>query len=52
MAKKNVNKINKDIDKKNKNNILNKTKGKNVLINIFYVLISVFVYFLILYFIV
>jgi DNA segregation ATPase FtsK/SpoIIIE and related proteins len=48
MAKKNVNKINKDIDKKNKNNILNKTKGKNVLINIFYVLISVFVYFLIL----
>lgn len=48
MAKKNNVKVNKDIDKKTKNNILKKNKGRNVLINIIYILISIFVYFLIL----
>lgn len=48
MAKKNRIKVDKDIDKKNKNNILKKNKGRNVLINIIYILIAIFVYFLIL----
>lgn len=48
MAKKNNVKVNKDIDKKTKNNILKKNKGRNVLINIIYILIAIFVYFLIL----
>ena len=47
MAKKNNVKVNKDIDKKTKNNILKKNKGRNVLINIIYILIAIFVYFLI-----
>ena len=46
MAKKNRIKVDKDIDKKNKNNILKKNKGRNVLINIIYILIAIFVYFL------
>ena len=46
MAKKNRIKVDKDIDKKN--NILKKNKGRNVLINIIYILIAIFVYFLIL----
>ena len=48
MAKKNRIKVDKDIDKKTKNNILKKNKGRNVLINIIYILIAIFVYFLIL----
>ena len=42
MAKKNNVKVNKDIDKKTKNNILKKNKGRNVLINIIYILICIF----------